>query len=123
MKRQKWLRGVLVVMLVASLLLAVGTFAPIVAAGGGGGIEPEETCSYFMCATDYNPVRVAGTPGILGILLLPTLSPDVSVLRPVLLVAMPLVVGARVEDSPQLNLPESPFCPWAERALCLRSVA
>lgn len=70
MKRQKWLTGILVVMLVTSLLLAVGTFAPIVAAGGGGGIEP-------------------------------------------------LVVGARVEDSPQLNLPESPFCSWVERALCL----
>ena len=49
MKRQKWLTGVLVVMLMTSLLLAVGTFAPIVAAGGGGGIEPEEICSNFDC--------------------------------------------------------------------------
>ncbi len=52
MKRQKWLTGILVVMLVTSFLLAVGAFAPIVASasgGGGGGIESEEICSNYDC--------------------------------------------------------------------------
>ncbi len=52
MKRQKWLTGILAVMLVASFLLAVGALAPIAASasgGGGGGIEPEEICSNFQC--------------------------------------------------------------------------
>ena len=52
MKRQKWLTGVLAVMLVASLLLAVGTFVPIVVSAsgdGGGGPEPEEICSSYEC--------------------------------------------------------------------------
>lgn len=66
MKRQKWLTGILVVMLVASLLLAVGTFAPVVASASGGGkdgIEPEEICSYFMCITDYTPCEWQGHQG------------------------------------------------------------
>lgn len=66
MKRQKWLTGILAVMLAASFLLAVGVFAPIVASasgGEGGGIEPEETCSYFICSTDYNPCEWNGHQG------------------------------------------------------------
>jgi len=52
MKRQKWLTGILAVMLVASFLLVVGAFAPVIAfasGGGGGGIDPDEICSNFFC--------------------------------------------------------------------------
>lgn len=52
MKRQKWLTSTLVVMLVASFLLAVAGFAlprPVVAAGGG--VEPDSICGLCFLRT------------------------------------------------------------------------
>lgn len=54
MKRQKWLTGILAVMLVASFLLAVVSFvAPSPArAAGGGGAEPEAFCGLCQKKTE-----------------------------------------------------------------------
>ena len=47
MKRQEWLTGILAVMLVASFLVAVGSFvAPFAQAAPP---QPEDTCAYFDC--------------------------------------------------------------------------
>jgi len=50
MKRQKWLTGILTVMLVASFLLAVGSFVAVSSAQASPP-GPRDPCAYFDCDT------------------------------------------------------------------------
>ena len=60
MKRQKWLTGILAVMLVTSLMLAVGGFAWVSSAHAGGGVTPDDPCAYFDCHTYWGYCECPG---------------------------------------------------------------
>ena len=68
MKRQKWLTGILAVILVASFLLAVVSFvvpSPVAAAGGDDGVEPDSVCGLCMLRTqccNCRPTICGSTP-------------------------------------------------------------